>query len=57
MKEATGELNMTVIVVIAVAAIAALFGTVIMPMISDSIARQTCEQGGGTYNATTDTCT
>ena len=33
MKEATGELNSTLIVVIIVAALAALFYTVIWPMI------------------------
>ena len=37
MKEAVGELNSTLIVVIAVAALAALFFTVIWPMINDDI--------------------
>ncbi len=37
MKEATGELNATLIVVMAVAALAALFFTVIWPMIRNDI--------------------
>lgn len=61
MKEATGELNMTVIVVIAIAAVATIFTTVILPSIQTSIAKKTCEQGGGTYtagsNGSAGTCT
>lgn len=41
MKEATGELNMTVITVVAIAAIAALFTIFIMPQIQANIAMQT----------------
>ncbi len=41
MKEATGELNMTVITVVAIAAIAALFTVFIMPQIQANIAMQT----------------
>ena len=41
MKEATGELNMTVITVVAIAAIAALFTIFIMPQIQANIALQT----------------
>ena len=37
MKEATGELNSTLIVVITVAALAALFFTVIWPMIREDL--------------------
>lgn len=37
MKEASGELNMTLITIIAIAAIATLFATVFLPMIKDSI--------------------
>ncbi|MBR1414159.1 MAG: hypothetical protein IJ574_05795 [Bacilli bacterium] len=48
MKEATGELNMTVIVVIALAAISALFVTFIMPMIQNSITTNSCHSSG--YN-------
>lgn len=36
MKEATGELNMTVVIVIAVAALAAFFYTVIWPAIGNN---------------------
>lgn len=51
MKEATGELNATLIVVIAIAALAALFFTIIWPMIKDSLkfdsncANAFCEAG------------
>ena len=40
MKEATGELNMTVVTIIAIAAIAAFFMTVIWPNIQSSINSQ-----------------
>ena len=43
MKEATGELNMTVITVIIIAALAAVATTVIVPMVSGSMRNQTCE--------------
>ena len=43
MKEATGELNMTVVTVVAIAAIAAFFYTVVWPGIKESIeAGQKC---------------
>lgn len=48
MKEATGELNMTVITVIAIAAIAALFYAFIWPMIQRTIVQQTCNTYGTT---------
>lgn len=37
MKDASGELNMTLITIIAIAAIAGLFATVFLPMIQESI--------------------
>lgn len=37
MKEASGELNMTVIVIVAIAAIAAFAGFVLYPSIKESI--------------------
>lgn len=40
MKEASGELNMTVITIIAIAAIATLFGTLILPRIRTAIDNQ-----------------
>jgi len=48
MKEATGELNMTVITVIAIAAIAALFYAFIWPMIQRTIVQNTCNTYGVT---------
>lgn len=51
MKEATGELNMTVITLIAIAAIAALFYIFVWPMIQRTIAQQTCQTYGTNYNA------
>lgn len=51
MKEATGELNMTVITVIAIAAVAALFYTFVWPMIQKQIATNTCKTYGEYYVA------
>ena len=51
MKEATGELNMTVITVIAIAAIAALFYAFVWPMIQRTIVQQTCNTYGPGYTA------
>ena len=42
MKEATGELNMTVITVIAIAAIGGLFYGFVWPMIQKNIVINTC---------------
>jgi len=47
MKEATGELNMTVITVVAIAAIAAFFYIFVWPSISISISNNTCESECG----------
>lgn len=54
MKEATGELNMTVITVIAIAAVAALFYAFVWPMIQRTIVQQTCNTYGSGYTATHD---
>ena len=43
MKEATGELNMTVVTVVAIAAVGAFFYAFVWPGIKTSIARSTCE--------------
>ena len=43
MKEATGELNMTVITVVAIAAVAAFFYAFVWPGIKSSIAGNTCK--------------
>ena len=40
MKEASGELNMTVVIIIAIAAIAAFFTAVIWPNIRNSLNNQ-----------------
>lgn len=52
MKEATGELNMTVITVVAIAAIAGIFYTFVWPMIQKSIIQNTCKTMGDGYTAT-----
>ena len=51
MKEATGELNMTVITVIAIAAVAALFYAFVWPMIQARIVQGTCDAMGAGYTA------
>ncbi len=68
MKEATGELNMTVVTVVAIAAIAALFTIFIMPQIQANIALQTAcsnidadgeyhaDNSAGEANGTSVTC-
>ena len=55
MKEATGELNMTVITVVAVVAVGAFFTIFILPGLQDSISAQTiCANGPGSTIAATD---
>lgn len=51
MKEATGELNMTVVTLIAIAAIAALFYFAIWPMVQRMLVQQTCNTYGTDYTA------
>ncbi len=51
MKEATGELNMTVITVVAIAAIAGLFYAFVWPMIQRSIVQNTCTTMGNGWKA------
>ena len=54
MKEATGELNMTVITLVAIAAIGAVFYFVVWPMIQTALVSQTCRTTYGTdYTAKT----
>lgn len=43
MKEATGELNMTVITVVAIAAVAGIFYAFVWPGIQTAIKRNTCK--------------
>lgn len=51
MKEATGELNMTVITVVAIAAVAGLFYAFVWPMIQQRIVNNTCSTMGNGWNA------
>lgn len=57
MKEATGELNMTVITVVAIAAVAAFFYAVVWPGIKGSISgNMKCSSAYG-CTCSEDTCT
>jgi len=47
MKEATGELNMTVITLVAITAIAAVFYFVVYPLIQRALVTQTCRSAYG----------
>lgn len=51
MKEATGELNMTVVTLIAIAAIGAIFYVFVWPMIQRTIVERTCQTYGPNYHA------
>lgn len=52
MKDATGELSMTAVAVVAIAAIAALFSTLIWPTIRQNILRSTyCASAFGCVDA------
>ena len=51
MKEATGELNMTVVTLIAVAALGALFYFVVWPMVQRMVVQQTCNTYGTNLTA------
>lgn len=52
MKEATGELNMTVVTVVAIAAVGAFFYAFVWPGIQTSLAKNTCKNlcDGGELN-------
>ncbi|MBE6140663.1 MAG: hypothetical protein E7172_03915 [Firmicutes bacterium] len=59
MKEATGELNMTVVTVVAVAAVGAFFYAFVWPGIQQGLARNTCANicpGGEVTSATSEAC-
>ena len=47
MKEATGELNMTVVTLIAIAAIGAVFYFVVWPIVQAALVTQTCRSSYG----------
>lgn len=51
MKEATGELNMTIVTLVAISAIAALLWFVIWPMIQKMIVTNTCKTYGDSFEA------
>ena len=51
MKEATGELNMTVVTIVAIAAVALLFYTFLWPVIQRQIVNQTCKTYGTDWRA------
>ncbi len=51
MKEATGELNMTVVTIVAIAAVALLFYVFLWPVIQRSIVTQTCKTYGAEFKA------
>lgn len=51
MKEASGELNMTVITIVAIAAVGALFYVFVWPTIQRSIVNQTCKTYGTNWSA------
>ena len=51
MKEATGELNMTVVTLIAVAALGTVFYLVIWPMVQRMLVQQTCNTYGEGWTA------
>lgn len=58
MREATGELNMTVVVVLAVAGLVAFFSMVIFPMFTNSTTRQqNCSNAVCEKPETSATCT
>ena len=47
MKEATGELNMTVITLVAIAAIGAVFYFIVWPLVQQTLVTQTCRSTYG----------
>ena len=51
MKEASGELNMTVVTIVAIAAVGALFYFVVLPIIQSSVATQSCKSYGDGWHA------
>ena len=51
MKEATGELNMTVVTVVAIAAVAGLLYAFVWPAIKVQILNNTCASFGEGYHA------
>ncbi len=57
MKDATGELSMTAVAVVAIAAIALVFRTLIWPAIQTSIEKSTyCSSAYGCHDCSESTC-
>ena len=56
MKEATGELNMTVITVVAIAAIAGIFYVFVWPSVQTAIKNNTCSTFGNGYTYSNGQC-
>lgn len=52
MKEASGELSMTAVAVVAIAAVGVLFSTVVWPLLQKQIVQRTCDAYGSGYVAT-----
>ncbi len=52
MKEASGELSMTAVAVVAIAAVGVLFTTVVWPLLQKQIVQRTCDAYGQDYVAT-----
>ena len=58
MKDATGELSMTAVAVVAIAAISVVFSTLIWPTIKANILRSTyCSQADNCHSCDGGTCT
>ena len=55
MKEATGELNMTLITVVAIAAVGVIFVTLILPIIRTSVHKAACASDCGCKENVTST--
>ena len=51
MKEASGELSMTAVAVVAIAAVGVLFTTVVWPLLQKQIVQRTCDAYGSGYKA------
>ena len=56
MKEATGELNMTVITVVAIAAVGAFFYAFVWPNIQNNLKQKQCENSCGGNAACIESC-
>ena len=55
MKDASGELSMTVITILAVVAVGGIFAIFVWPIIQQQLANSTCRTYGENYKAQVDT--